>query len=1056
MSNTELPNTPDSTVEKQTGIIAYFANNSVAANLMMVFIIVMGIISFLTIQRQMFPNIEINYITINANYPGASPQEMEESILVKIEESLKDITEIKKGVYRAFRNGGSAQLEINTDAELTDVLDKIKLRVDGIATFPAGMEPVTISQIEFRQDVIGMTLVADLPLNELKPIANRIEDELLQLSNVSLVVNDVPLDEIAIEIEPDTLRRYNLTLSEVADAVRRYSANFSAGQLKTDAGVISVRVENQLYSGEEFRQIPVKIGDNGAKVLLQDIAIIKDQFTEGERYFKFNGENAVYLSVKATEEQSIIPVADSVKAFIDQKNKDLPPGVRLEPLMDMTYYLNARLDMMVNNLIQGAILVAIMLSLFLRFKLALWVMIGLPVCFLGAMMMMPLFGVTINILSLFAFIMVLGIVVDDAIVIGESAYTEIEKKGGGVVNVVNGAKKVATPATFGVLTTVAVFAPFTLSTGPESAFFFGIAVVVMLCLIFSLIESKLILPAHIAHTNFPPIKPDSWRARFNKRFFGFVNGPYRRFIVCCVEWRWAVLFSFISLLIVTFALIASNNVRTGFMPKIPHDYPQINLEMNDNVSDIQTIEAIREIEAMVIAVDKETEREYGQKLIRDVLVFNQGRTEAQILAPLVEEDLRPYNAFELSRRWREAMPTIAGVKSLIIYDDVNAQGGGDGEFGYLLYGSDIDTLNDAGRRFIQLLQQQDGLFDISSTIDPASKEVQMSLKPVAYDLGLDLASIANQVGASFYGGEAQRVIRRGEEVRVMVRYPKLTREAFSSLKHAVITTPQGKEVLLGDVVELTEKPGISYIRREGGYRTVYVYGNIDEEVIEPNEVITQVKDKLLPQLKEEFPSVKSELGGAIEEQQSQANQQKMFFFGGMILVYILLAVPLKSYAQPLIVMSVIPFSLTGAVWGHYWFGLDLTLMSGFGIIAAAGVVINDSLVMTDFVNQARREGIAIKDAVIEAGCARFRPILLTSITTFAGVLPIMFETSLQAKFVIPMAVALGFAVMFATLITLILVPCLYIIMSDVGKVFKALFNEIMLLFKSKQGPQLDR
>ncbi|MBB1290347.1 efflux RND transporter permease subunit [Pseudoalteromonas sp. SR43-6] len=1047
MSNTELPNTAPN-AEKQTGIIAYFANNSVAANLMMIFIVVMGIISFLNIQRQMFPNVEINYINIEANYPGASPQEIEESILIKIEESLKDVTEIKKGVYRAFRNGGRASLEINTDVELTDILDKVKLRVDGIATFPAGMEPVTISQVEFRQDVIGMTLVADLPLTELKPIANQIEDELLQLSNVSLVVNDVPLDEIAIEIEPDTLRQYNLTLSDVMNAVRRYSANFSAGQLKTDAGVISVRVENQFYSGEEFRQIPVKIGANGAKVLLQDIAVIKDQFTEGERYFKFNGENAVYISVKATEEQSIIPVADSVKAFIELKNKELPLGVRLEPLMDMTYYLNARLDMMVTNLIQGAVLVAIMLSIFLRFKLALWVMIGLPVCFLGAMMMMPLFGVTINILSLFAFIMVLGIVVDDAIVIGESAYTEIEKKGGGVVNVINGAKRVATPATFGVLTTIAVFAPFTLSTGPESAFFYGIAVVVMLCLVFSLIESKLILPAHIAHTHFSPIKEGGWRDRFNTRFFGFVNGPYKRFVIRCVEWRWSVLFSFIALLIVTFALISSNQVRTGFMPKIPHDYPQINLEMNDNVSDIQTINAIREIEAMVIAIDEDTERKYGQKLIRDILVFNQGRTEAQVLVPLVDESIRPYNAFELSRRWREAMPDIAGVKSLTIYDDVNG-GSSDGEFGYLLYGSDIDTLNNAGRRFIELLQQQEGLFDISSTIDPASKEVQMSLKPVAYDLGLDLASIANQVGASFYGGEAQRVIRRGEEVRVMVRYPKLTREAFSSLKHAVVTTPQGREVLLGDVVELTETPGISYIRREGGYRTVYIYGNIDEEVIEPNEVVDQIKEKLLPQLKEEYPSVKSELGGAIEEQQDQANQQKMFFFGGMILVYILLAVPLKSYAQPLIVMSVIPFSLTGAIWGHYWFGLDITLMSGFGIIAAAGVVINDSLVMTDYVNQARKTGVSIKNAVIDAGCARFRPILLTSITTFAGVLPIMFETSLQAKFVIPMAVALGFAVMFATLITLILVPCLYIILSDIGKVITRILGGIRTVFKRR-------
>ncbi|KTD98505.1 MULTISPECIES: efflux RND transporter permease subunit [unclassified Pseudoalteromonas] len=1033
----------ESTQTKQTGLIAYFANNSVAANLMMLFIIVMGFLSYKTIQRQMFPNIEINYINVNANYPGASPQEIEESILIKIEESLKDITEIKKGVYRAFRNGGSASLEIHTDAELTDVLDKVKLRVDGIATFPAGMEPVTISQIEFRQDVIGMTLVADLPLFELKPIANNIEDELLQLSNVSLVVNDVPLDEIAIEIDPDTLRQYNLTISDVMNAVRRYSANFSAGQLKTDAGVISVRVENQFYSGEEFRQIPVKIGEYGAKVLLQDIATIKDQFTEGERYFKFNGENAVYLSVKATQSQNIIPVAESVKAYIDQKNKELPPGVRIEPLMDMTYYLNARLDMMKLNLLQGAILVAIMLSLFLRFKLALWVMIGLPVCFLGAMMVMPLFGISINIISLFAFIMVLGIVVDDAIVIGEAAYSEVEKSGGGVDNVVRGAKRVATPATFGVLTTIAVFAPFTLSSGPESAFFYGIAVVVMLCLVFSLIESKLILPAHIAHTHFTPIKKGGWRDRFNTHFFGFVNGPYKRFVSKCVEWRWTVLFSFIALLVVTFALIASNQVRTIPSPKVPHDFPQINIEMNDNVSDIQTINAIREIEAMVLEVDNETERQTGQKIIRDLLVFNQGRTEAQLLAPLVDEDLRPYDAFELSRRWREAMPTIAGVKSLTIQDDVGGGGGnGGGEFGYLLFGSDIDTLNEAGRRFIQLLQQQEGLFDISSTIDPASKEVQMSLKPVAFDLGLDLASIANQVGASFYGGEAQRVIRNGEEVRVMVRYPKLTREAFSSLKHTVVTTPTGREVLLGDVVELTETPGISYIRREGGYRTVYVYGSIDEEQIEPGEVVKQVKDNLLPQLKEEYPSVKSELGGAIEEQQAQANEQMLFFAGGMILVYILLAVPLKSYSQPLIVMSVIPFSLTGAIWGHYWFDLDMSLMSGFGLIAAAGVVINDSLVMTDYVNQVRKQGVSVRNAVIEAGCARFRAILLTSITTFAGVLPIMFETSLQAKFVIPMAVALGFAVMFATLITLILVPCLYIILGDIGALFKNTYRRI--------------
>ncbi|WP_105173058.1 efflux RND transporter permease subunit [Pseudoalteromonas sp. T1lg24] len=1037
---------------QQTGLIAFFANNSVAANLMMIFIILMGIVSYATIQRQMFPSIEINYITVNANYPGASPQEIEEGILIKIEESIKDITEIEKSISRAFRNGGSVSLEIDPDKNLAEVLDKVKLRVDGIATFPAGMEPVTVSQIEFQQDVINMALVGDLPLTQLKPIARQVETELLQLKNVSLVNLSTPDDEIAVEIQPDQLRKYNLTLSQVSDAIRRYSANISAGQLKTDSGIISVRVENQFYKGDEFRQIPVKVGSNGAKVLLGDIAEIKDQFVEGERYFQMSGANAISLSVKATKDQNMIPVAESVNRYIEERNKTLPPGVQLESIVDMTYYLNARLDMMLKNLFQGAILVALMLTLFLRFKLALWVMVGLPVCFLGAMMMMPMVGVSINIVSLFAFIMVLGIVVDDAIVIGESAYSEIERSGPGVTSVVRGAQRVATPATFGVLTTIAVFAPFTLSSGPESAFFVSIAAVSILCLIFSLIESKLILPAHLAHTHFSEVKTDGFRAKFNKRFFGFVNGPYQRFVIKCVEWRYAVFAVFVALLMISVGLLAGNYVRVVPTPKVPHDFPTIRIEMNDNVSDMQTISALQTIEAVITQIDKETQANTGQTMIRDMLVFNQGRTEGQLVVPLVDEELRPYNTFELSRRWREALPEIPGLKSINIQDDVNG-GGNDGEFGYLLFGPDIDTLNAAGRQFIAMLQQQKGLFDISSTIDPASKEVQISLKPVAYDLGLNLANIANQVGASFYGGEAQRVIRNGEEVRVMVRYPKLTREAYSSLKYTVITTPSGKEVMLGDVVDLVEKPGISYIRREGGYRSVYIWGAIDEEVVEPDAVVKSVKDELLPQLKEQFPTVKSELGGSIEEQQAQANEQKLFFVAGMFIVYILLAVPLKSYFQPLIIMSVIPFSMVGAIWGHFSFGLDISLMSTFGLIAAAGVVINDSLVMTDFVNQMRAQGASIKEAVTKAGCARFRAITLTSITTFVGVLPIMFETSLQARFVIPMAVALGFSVLFATLVTLVLVPCMYLILQDLGNGFVWLWNKITNLFGRKTSLQ---
>ena len=786
---------------KQTGLIAYFANNPVAANLLMVFVLIVGTVSFFFIQRQMFPNIEVNYINVSAQYPGASPQEVEESILIKLEESLKDVTGIKKAVSSAYRGSGNIELEINVDENIDDVLVKVKQKIDAVSNLPASMEPIQVYQYEFRQDVIEMALVGDRSLLELKPIAKQIEDELLQLGNVALVELGAPNYEIAIEVEPRVLQKYSLTLNDVVNAIQRYSANYSAGEVRTNAGMISVRIENQFYRGEQFRDIPVKIGANGGKVLLQDIATIKDGFTEDDRYFKYSGQNAMYLSVKATKDQNMVTVADTVKAYIEQKNQTLPADLKIKTLVDMTYYLNARLDMMLKNLLQGAVLVALMLSLFLRVKLAMWVMIGLPVCFLGAVMIMPAIGVSINIVSLFAFIMVLGIVVDDAIVIGESAYSEIEKKGGGVENVVRGVKRVATPATFGVLTTMAVFAPFLMSKGIERAFFFGIAAIVILCLLFSLIESKLILPAHLAHSHFSPIKKGSWRDRFNTRFFSFVYGPYQRFVELCTYWRWSVLASFTAILVISVALVMANYVRIVPSPKVPHDFPSIKLVMNDNISSQQTIEALKLIESTVMAVDKEIEQQTGQKMVRDILTFSQGRKEGSLVIPLVDEELRPFDTFELARRWREKIPTIPGMKTFTVSDNVNDNGKGD-EFGFLLYGSDIDSLNEAGRALILALQQQQGLFDVSSSIDTGSQEVQLSLAPVAYNLGLDLFDIAVQVGGSFYGGEAERVLRDGEEVKVMVRYPQLTREAFSSLRYAVITTPDGKKVMLGDVVEI--------------------------------------------------------------------------------------------------------------------------------------------------------------------------------------------------------------------------------------------------------------
>lgn len=1033
------------------GIIAWFARNSVAANLLMIFIIVMGLAAYNGLQRQMFPMAEINYINISATYPGASPQEIEEGIIVKIEEALKDVPEVERVVSRAFRGSGSMQLTIDEKASLPNVLDKVNLRVDGIATFPADMEPVTISQREFNQQVIELPLVGDLPLTELKDIAKKVEDELLQLDNVSIVEAGYPPDEIAIEVKPDVLRKYNLSISDITTAIRAYSSNISAGQLRTQSGIIAVRVENQYYQGEEFAKIPVKIGTGGSQVLLGDVADIKDAFTEGDMYFKYSGKNAIYMTIRATKTQSIIPVAQSIKDYVEFKNENLPEGVSLEVMVDFTYYLNARLDMMLKNLLQGAVLVAIMLSLFLRFRLAFWVMVGLPVCFLGAVMMMPLFGVSINLISLFAFIMVLGIVVDDAIVIGESAYTEIENKGGGVENVIRGAKRVATPATFGVLTTIAVFAPFTGSSGFDGAMFYNVAVVAILCLFFSLVESKLILPAHIAHIKFKPIKPNGWREKFNTGFNRLVNGPYRRTVGRALRWRWATLMIFVALLLLAKGLMDGNHLRFVPQGKVPHDFPSISIEMNENVADSAIINALQTIEAVVRKEDEKIAQEFGGNgMVRDILAFNDDRTNGQLFMPLVDEDKRVMDTFALARRWREEMPEIPGMKAFYINDSLMGGGDGDGEFGYLLYGSDLQTLNAAGREFIEMLQEQDGLFDVSSTIDPSSKEFQMTLKPVAYDLGLTLQNVAVQVGSSFYGGEAQRVIRDGEEVRVMVRYPAMSRERVADLKYTVITTPQGREVMLGDVVALEEKPGISYIRREGGYRSVYIWGSIDEQKVAPFTVMGEVDENILPELLKKYPSVQTQIGGNIEEQMAQQDEQMLFFVAGMLMVYILLAVPLKSYSQPLIIMSVIPFSFTGAAFGHYFLGYDLTSISMFGLIAAAGVVINDSLVMTDFVNQRRAQGYSIRESVEEAGSARFRAITLTSITTFAGVTPIMFETSMQAALVIPMAIALGFAVLYATLVTLILVPCLYLILIDMGNSLKWIWEQVSKRLPAKR------
>jgi multidrug efflux pump subunit AcrB len=1030
---------PDSTSK---GIIAFFTRNTVASNLLMVFVLISGALTYFTIQRQLFPNIEVNMVNVVATYPGASPQEIEESILIKLEESLADVTEIEDMITRASRGSGRLTLKINNEADLASVVDKIKLRVDAVATLPAAMEPLTIYQLEFRQGVVELDLVGPLPYPELKKIAIELEDELLNLDHVSLVNVYTPADEIAVEIKPDILQKYKLSISDVSAAIERHSLNLSAGQLRTDSGIISVRVENQRYSGQEFENIPVIIGKDGAKVLLGDIADIKDAFTEDEiQHSKFNGKNSIHMTVQATREQDVTEVSTEVKAWVQDVNQRLPKEIRLETLVDTTKFLSQRLSMMLSNLMLGALLVGIVLSIFLHYKLALWVMAGLPVCFLGAVMFMPSLGVSINIISLFAFIMVLGIVVDDAIVIGESVYTEIEHKGNSIDTVVRGAQRVATPATFGVLTTIAVFLPFTFSSGPEAAMFKSISYVVALCLAFSLIESKLILPSHLAHTKIEPPKNQSWRVKFNDKCQNFINQNYRQFLLRCVEWRWLSFSIFLAGFMISVSLITSEQIRFTTFPESPHDFPSIQIEMNDNIPDAQLISSLETIENMIIDVDREIESKYGNSMIENRNVWAEDRTSGVVLVSLIPEEERPMNTFELAKIWSERLPEIPALKSITIIDDPTSDSvAGDfgrSDFGYLIRGDSMNDLSLAGRELIASLNKIEGVYNVSSSLDPLGKEIQLRLKPIAYDLGLNLANVGQQLGANFYGGEAQRVIRNGEELKVMVRYPEKERRALSSLEKSWIETPAGGNVMLGDVAEIIEVPGISTIRRENSSRSVFVWGFVNKDTLSTRELTTRVSDTVQPTLKQKYPELDIKLSGSIIDQNAQVDEQIRFFVIGMLVVYILLAIPLKSYGQPLIIMSVIPFSAIGSIFAHFIFGIDFSMMSTFGLIAAAGVVINDSLVMTDYINKIRLQGVPIANAVVQAGCARFRAITLTSVTTFVGVTPIMFEKSMQAQIIVPMAVSLGFAVLFATVVTLILVPSLYLIIDDVKSLFRS-------------------
>ena len=849
--------------------------------------------------------------------------------------------------------------------------------------------------------------------------------------------------EISIEVSKDKLREYGLSFTDIATAVRSYSRNMSAGQIRAENGYINLRVENQAYRGHEFEQIPVVTLADGTRIVLGEIATIDDGFEEGLQYSKFNGENSVTLFIGAADNQSITDIAAVVKKYVEKKSAVLPESVKLETWVDMTYYLEGRLNMMVDNMKSGAVLVFIMLALFLRVRLAFWVMMGLPVCFLGTLLVMPLefVNVTINVISLFAFILVLGIVVDDAIVMGESAHDEIEEHGHSTDNVIRGVKRVAMPATFGVLTTIAVFLPFLFGEGPSSAFGKAIGSVVILCLIFSLIESKLILPAHLVKMKMKAFNPknpiDRLRAWIDLNLKKFIDTVYSPALAVFIAYRYGVLMFFISLMLISGGLFSGGFVRFVGQPKIPHDFPRVTVEMNVDASEKATLETLLNIQGVINRIDKDIEAKYGNSMISDMQVDLRTRTSGQLMVKLVVPELRPMNTFELADLWREAIPNYPGVKSFTIGDNLFGGGRDDGDIAFRLESKNDAELLAAARELKVKLNSLKGLGDVNDSRQTSAKEVQFELKPLAYSLNLTLADIASQVSYSFYGLEAQRILRDSEEVKVMVRYPLEQRSSVGHVDDVMIQAPNGAELPLSELAVITLQEGVTRIRRENGNRTINVWASVDAEQVEPFKVANDIRDNFIPELLNKYPQVKSEVTGSIQEEMEGADSQLRDFVISSMIIFSLLAIPLKSYSQAMMIMVVIPFGIIGAVLGHFILGMDLSALSVMGILAAAGVVVNDSLVMVDYVNNARKRGVRLKDAVMHAGNKRFRAIMLTSITTFIGLVPIIFfEVSAQAQIVIPMAVSLAFGVLFATIVTLVLIPCLYLIVEDIKALFR--------------------
>ena len=1045
------------------GVISWFAHNGVAANLVMIVIIIGGLMTISGVKKEIFPEYAVDMVSISVSYRGAAPEEVEEGVCVRIEEAIQDLDGIEQIRSLAAEGGGTVSVEILPGYDLRKALDDIKARVDAIDTFPEETEKPTVQEITNRFQVMNVSISGDTGELTLKKLAERVREDLISLPQVSQAeIINVPPYEISIEVSEEAMRRHGLTFDDLANAIRRSSLDLPGGSVKTQTGEILLRTKGQAHRGPEFENLTLLTKPDGTKLVLGDVAEVIDGFAETDQWTRFDGELTVMVQVFRVGDQNALDVADAVHGYVEDAAQRLPEGITITTWQDNSLFLSGRMDLLLRNARSGLLLVFVVLALFLRLRLAMWVTIGIPISFLGAIAMMPILEVSVNMISLFSFILVLGIVVDDAIVVGESIFSRQQAGAHGVRGAVEGTHRVAMPVIFGVLTTMAAFTPMLFVPGWNGKIWRVLPLIIIPALFFSLIESKLVLPYHLSHWHPKPKRENRnllvriWDGFFD--FFGdgllwFIKRVYSPTLKVALEWRYLTVAIALATLLLTLGLVGGGYAAFVFFPQVEADYVSASLTMPLETAAGTTGEAIRVIEVAALKLRAEVKKETGADTIRHVLtsVGDQpfqtiarqntvnfesraaGAHLGEVAVELAPSQARTMSSLEVARRWRELTGPIAGAVELKFTSSLI---GGGGALNVQVTSNDMDTLREIAAKTKAKLAEYPGVFDITDSFRGGKPEVKLAITSNAESLGLSLQDLARQVRQGFYGEEAQRIQRGRDDIRVMVRYPEQNRRSLGDLEAMRIRTPGGSAVPFSTVARAEMGRGFASIQRVDRRRAINITADVDDAVASANDISADLSENFLDPLIAEYPGVYYTVEGEQREQMEAMAALAKGFVVALFVIYALMAIPFKSYIQPLIVMTAVPFGIVGAVWGHVIMGLSMSILSMCGLIALTGIVVNDSLVLVTYINTLRESGKKLADAVREAGAARFRAIVLTSLTTAAGVTPLMLEKEVQAQFLIPMAVALAYGVLFSTAITLLLVPSSYLILEDMKHAFQ--------------------